>query len=136
MREIVIRRGVYGFRAENGRVQPVRRGEKTAVSDEEAERLVTLGVAVYAEQSESKRTPEPSELPSKAGPTPAVESAPDDAEVTRLERMSKADLERMARDLGVDISGAKNNRERALLIIAADDTDDETPDLEAGDIIQ
>jgi len=37
-----------------------------------------------------------------------------------LERMTKADLEQMAQDMGIDISGAKNNRERAELIAAAE----------------
>lgn len=37
----------------------------------------------------------------------------------QLAAMKKADLEQLADQLGVDISGAKNNRERAELIAAA-----------------
>lgn len=37
----------------------------------------------------------------------------------QLATMKKADLEKLADQLGVDISGAKNNRERAELIAAA-----------------
>lgn len=36
----------------------------------------------------------------------------------QLANMKKAELEQLAADLGVDISGAKNNRERAELIAA------------------
>ena len=36
----------------------------------------------------------------------------------QLATMKKAELEQLAADLGVDISGAKNNRERAELIAA------------------
>ena len=37
----------------------------------------------------------------------------------QLATMRKADLEKLADQLGVDISGAKNNKERAELIAAA-----------------
>ena len=57
--------------------------------------------------------------------------------VSVLERMPKADLEQMAQDLGIDISGAKNNHERAELIAAAEGTDDEVPpELEDEDIVR
>ena len=36
----------------------------------------------------------------------------------QLAKWSKADLEKLASDMGVDISGAKNNAERAALIAA------------------
>ena len=51
--------------------------------------------------------------------------------------MRKDDLEQMAQDLGVDISGAKNNRERAILIAAAEaaDSGEGLSDLEDGDIV-
>jgi len=125
MREIVIQKGVYGFRTDRGRVQPVPRGATAIVSDEEAVRLVNLGVAAYTDQTSVHPSPS----------TDSGQAAPNETEVSRLERMSKADLERMAADLGVDISGAKNNRERAQLIVAADD-DGEIPNLEADDIVQ
>ena len=72
--------------------------------------------------------------PSKA----ATEGVEGDAEVKRLERMSKDDLLQMAQDMGVDISGAKNNHERAVLIAAAGASDDgdAPPNLGVGDIVQ
>lgn len=60
------------------------------------------------------------------------------AEVKRLERMPKDDLVQMAQDMGVDISGAKNNHERAVLIVAAGASGDSDapPVLGVGDIVQ
>jgi len=155
MREIVIKTGVYGRRDERGRVQPVTKGERVTLSDEEAARLVALEVAVYADAptqaSDAPPAPppggeeEPEALQYTTGDDSATEAATGgkdggsvDAEVARLERMSKADLESMARDMGVDISGAKNNHERAVLIAAADEAEDgeEPPELSAGDIVQ
>ena len=48
------------------------------------------------------------------------------------------DLEQMAQDMGVDLSGAKNNRERAELIAAAEAEEggEVLPELGAGDIVQ
>lgn len=161
-REIVILTGVYGHRVSPNRVQPVGKGSRVTVSDEEAARLVALGVAAYTDATaEAADTPPapppgggepegghqdtPGEAPPAEATTGAAEGAadvteddPDAAEVKRLERMAKADLEQMAQDMGVDISGAKNNHERAVLIAAAGEPEDgeAPPDLGAGDIVQ
>lgn len=154
MRDVVIKTGVYGRRDEKGRVLPVAKGERVTLSDEEAARLVALDVAAYAAvPAESPVVPaapppggdEPEGGNQDApGGNPGTEAATggegDDsaeAEVARLERMSKGDLEKMAQDMGVDISGAKNNHERAVLIVADGASDDEAPpDLGTGDIVQ
>lgn len=154
MRDVVIKTGVYGRRDEKGRVLPVARGERVTLTDEEAARLVALDVAAYAgapaeppvvppvpSPGGGELTGAPTDTP---GGTPGTEAAAGDegddsaeAEVARLERMSKGDLEKMAQDMGVDISGAKNKHERAVLIVAAGTSDDEAPpDLGTGDIVQ
>ena len=150
MRNVVIKTGVYGRRDEKGRVLPVAKGERVTLPAEEAARLVALGVAVYADAStQAPASPAggagvPSQstdtlggkAPSEAA-TGGAEGASADAEVTRLERMPKADLERMAQDMGVDTSGAKNKHDLAVLIVAtgaADDSDD-LPDLGARGIV-
>ena len=38
MRDVVIKAGVYGRRDEKGRVQPVAKGERVALPDDEAAR--------------------------------------------------------------------------------------------------
>lgn len=146
-----MRKGVYGLRNAAGRVTPIARGERADLPDEEAARLVGLGVASYTDAPvvapmpppDGDKSPEVStdtsgnELATQAA-TGGERADPDGAEVARLERMSKADLEQMAQDMGVDISGAKNNRERAVLIAAegTPDNGEAPPDLGAGDIVQ
>ena len=155
MRDVVIKAVVYGRRMENGRVVPVAKGERASLPDEEAARLVALDVAVYADApAETPATPatHPADgegLPSQSTDAPdgecPLEAAPRggeavsaDMEVTRLERMPKTDLERMAQDMGVDTSGARNKHDLAVLIVAASAAADgeAPPDLGAGDIVQ
>ena len=83
----------------------------------------------------------PGEEPPTEPPVSGGEGDPAAAEVARLERMQRPDLEQMATDLGVDsaaIFGAKNKHDLAVLIVAAGEPEDgETPpDLGAGDIVQ
>lgn len=121
----------------------------------EERRLVLRGVAAYVtkpimETTHSDKTqsnsPDPEQMPrdttgektpSDAPPAPAGEPS-DSMSVSTLERMTKADLERMARDMGVDISSAKNNRERAELIAAAEAEEggEDSPELEDEDIVR
>ena len=154
MRDVVIKTGVYGRRDEKGRVLPVAKGERVTLSDEEAVRLVALDVAVYADApTQAPDTPPggeeppappqdaPGEEPPAEPPVSGGEGDPAAAEVARLERMQRPDLEQMATDLGVDsaaIFGAKNKHDLAVLIVAAGEPEDgETPpDLGAGDIVQ
>lgn len=155
MRDVVIKTGVYGRRDEMGRVLPVAKGERVTLSDEEAARLVGLDVAVYANApARSSSTPpapppggeeEPGTSQDTPGTDPAAEAATGgeegdsaDAEVAKLERMQKVDLEQMAADMGLDVSGAKTKHDLAVLIVAAGEPEDgETPpDLGAGDIVQ
>ena len=154
MRDVVIKVGVYGRRDEKGRVLPVAKGERASLPDEEAARLVALDVAVYADAAQAPSTPathpaDGGELPSQSTDTPGeecpLEAAPSggeavsaDMEVTRLERMPKTDLERMAQDMGVDTSGARNKHDLAVLIVAASaaaDDGEAPPDLGGEDIV-
>lgn len=118
----------------------------------EERRLVLRGVAEYETRPIIGPNTTPAPPPSGAkgpeasqdtpGADPATEAATGgeeggcaDAEVAKLERMSKADLEAMAADMGLDVSGAKTKHDLAVLIAAADDGDN-PPDLAAGDIVQ
>lgn len=132
-------------------------------ASEEA-RLVFRGVAAYATRpiidkpsAEAPDTPPapppgveeppappqdtPGEEPPVEPPVSGEEGDPDAAEVARLERMQRPDLEQMATDLGVDsaaIFGAKNKHDLAVLIVAAGEPDggEAPPDLGTGDIVQ
>lgn len=140
MRDVVIKTGVYGRRDEKGRVLPVAKGERVTLSDEEAARLVALDVAAYVGSSaKSPDTPPapppggqeppnpstdtPDDEPPENGPISDEEGDSTDAEVARLERLLKDDLEQMAKDLGVDISGARNKHDIAVLVAAAESDD-------------
>lgn len=151
MRDVVIKTGVYGRRDEKGRVLPVAKGERVTLSDEEAARLVALDVAVYADiPARAPSAPpggegEPEESQDTPGADPATETATGgeeddsaDAEVAKLERMQKVDLEQMAADMGLDVSGAKTKHDLAVLIVAAGEPDggEAPPNLGAGDIVQ
>ena len=155
MRNVVIKTGVYGRRDEMGRVLPVAKGERVTLSDEEAARLVALDVAVYADTptkapdtppapppggEKEPETPQDTHDtdPAAEGATGGEEGDPADAEVAKLERMQKVDLEQMAADMGLDISGAKTKHDLAVLIVAAGEPEDgeAPPDLVAGDIVQ
>lgn len=153
MRDVVIKAGVYGRRIGNGRVTPVAKGERASLPDEEAARLVALDVAVYADAAQAPVAPAtpPADgggLPSQSMDTPGGEcpleaaprggeAVPADMEVTRLERMPKADLEQMAADMGLDASGARNKHDLAVLIVAASaaDNGEAPPDLGGEDIV-
>ena len=158
MRDVVIKIGVYGRRDKKGRVLPVAKGERVTLSDEEAARLVDLDVASYVEPTATAPTAPPAppsdgeeppappqdtpgEEPPTEPPVSGGEDNPDAAEVARLERMQRPDLEQMATDLGVDsaaIFGAKNKHDLAVLIVAAGEPEDggTPPDLGVGDIVQ
>lgn len=145
---IRILQGVYGSRDGKGRVHPVFKGERVEVSDQEALRLVRLGVAEIVARSTvyppvvPQTAPDPEQMPqdTAAERTPAAPAGEpsDTMSAAALERMTKADLEQMAQDMGIDISGAKNNRERAELIAAAETDGDggDLPELEDGDIVR
>jgi len=147
---IKILQGAYGSRDGKGRVHPIFKGERVEVSDQEALRLVSLGVAEIvsggpAMPSVAPQTaPDPEQMPQDTEKTPAEattaagDEPSDSMSVAALERMTKADLEQMAQDMGIDISGAKNNRERAELIAAAETDGDgeDAPELEDGDIVR
>jgi len=155
MREIVINVGTYGLRIGSGRVCPISRGGRAKVPDDEAVRLVSLGVASFADASVEALNSPPA--PPSGGNEPegrhqdasgeeslteaatgGEENDADSAEVKRLERMQKSDLEQMAQDMGVDISEARNNHERAVLIAAAGEPEDgDAPlDIEDEDIVR
>ena len=137
----MIKTGVYGRRDEKGRVLPVAKGERVTLPNEEAARLVALNVAAYADtptqapdtppggkgELEVSRYTHGSDTAAEA-PAGGGEDGSAGEETARLERMKKAELERIAvQDMDVDISGAKNNRERAELLAAASGEGGGTP---------
>lgn len=119
----------------------------------EERRLVLRGVAEYETRPiiGPNTTPAPppggADAPVVSQDTPGADPGTEAAvggeeggsdEIARLERMTKSDLENMARDMGLDVSGAKTKHDLAVLIVTADEPEDgeAPPDLGAGDIVQ
>lgn len=152
MAKIRILQGAYGARDGGGRVHPVFKGECTVVSEREAMRLARLGVAEIVSDAPTAPPVPPSgghepsgpavdtpgDEPPENGPAGGEKANQDSTDVSRLERLPKDDLVQMAQDMGVDISGAKNNHERAELIAAAmsEEDGDVPPELEDEDIVR
>ena len=129
---------------------------KLSLPAAEEKRLVFRGVAEYVTMPIIENDPDAPPAPptgdeetedeqQTAGGDPPAESVTGgeetdgdtDAEVARLEKLQRKDLEAMAADMGVDISGAKNKHDIAVLIVAAEAEDDgeAPPSLVAGDIV-
>lgn len=108
-----------------------------SLSAEEEKRLVNRGVARYVrEYVESvPPVPPPSEPEESGGDAPAPEDTLDivDGHFTpdSLDTMTKAELARLASDLGLDTKGCKNKPDLIRVIAAADVQPDdmEAPDL-------
>ena len=158
MKLIKIINGVYGFRPQPYVVE--RKNVHDApfeVSDEEAARLVDLGVAAIAfgEDSESlndamdgvvdqlEDQPVPPEDPEDDEPEdleddPEEEAEPDPEPVEKLdpeelEKLTNPQLAEIAKSLGVTIKTHVKKSELIALILQAQAEDDELPDLGAAD---
>ena len=106
MKNIRVIKGIYGYRKEGSNITTPKGKTDPAfeVSDDEAKRLVELGVAVVVD--------EPSENTDSTGNAGAAFTQ------SALRRINKAGLEALAIRRGLDISGATNNNERADMIFA------------------
>lgn len=66
MKNVRIVTGIYGYRPEGAKfITPVRAGDVVEVSDQEADRLVSINVAVYAGEDATERSAVPAAPPSE-----------------------------------------------------------------------
>ena len=154
MKLIKIINGVYGFRPQSYVVELKDALDPPfEVSDEEAARLVDLGVAAIAfgEDSDSlndamdgvvdqlEDQPVPPEDPEDDEPEdPEEEAEPDPEPVEKLdpeelEKLTNPQLAELAKSLGVTIKTHVKKSELIALIMQAQAEDDELPDLGAAD---
>lgn len=111
--------------------------------DDVAARLVGLSVAEYVYTvDDTPPTEQPAESHAEQTEEPADEVIDDDSntghlDAAQLESMTIKQLESLAGDLGVDVSGCKKKADYIAAIIAVDievdDDDDELPELTAAD---
>ena len=93
-------------------------GEALPASDA---RMVEAWLEAGSAEMAPLPTAEPPAPPANDPPAPPANDQPmveGHLDPEQLAKWSKADLEKLAGDMGVDISGAKNNAERAALIAA------------------
>ena len=151
--------GTYGFN-DDGFIRPkTRQDDPFEVPDAEAKRLVELGVAEYATKAlasppapAGENAPEVPGVNTSEGEQPAeaplappaeAEPAPEDCidivdghmTVESLMELTRADMEALAEDLGLDVKKCRNKGEIAALIaqveIDPDQQHGEGPDLAA-----
>ena len=151
MKEVKIIDGVYGYRPDGAkRPKPVGYGGVVTVSDEEAERLVKLGVGKI--MPELPKYPMDETIDDVATPSSSVtdvgvednqsseEDVSEGVEISdtlaivdrhfttdSLMTMTRANMEKLAADLGIDVSKCKNKSEIASLLAEVElDTDEES----------
>lgn len=145
--KVTITSGAYGWRPfGDSRVKTVRSGQSCDVPPEEADRLVSLGVAKYATAETVATPPVPPEdnaggndTPTDEGPGEGQETAPLDPE--QLKAMTNAALTELAVDMGVEASTLKGKNKAQLIeaVLAAqveDNEDDTVDDGETPPIVQ
>ena len=144
MCEIRIVSGTYGMNV-NGRIAVVRREQTCEVPEEEAARLVSLGVAVYVKEPVLvAETPAVGDAVNETGDTPEAEEndATDDLipghlDEEELRKMPFDQLKKLASDCGLQV-GKLRSRENIVKALAemetfvsAEEDGEEPPVMEA-----
>lgn len=144
MCEIRIVSGTYGMNV-NGRIAVVRREQTCEVPEEEAARLVSLGVAVYVKEPVLvAETPAVGEAVNETGDTPEAEEndATDDLipghlDEEELRKMPFDQLKKLASDCGLQVGvlRSRKNIVKALAemetFVSAEEDGEEPPVMEA-----
>jgi len=144
MCEIRIVSGTYGMNV-NGRIAVVRREQTCEVPEEEAARLVSLGVAVYVKEPVLvAETPAVGDAVNETGDTPEAEEndATDDLipghlDEEELRKMPFDQLKKLASDCGLQVGvlRSRKNIVKALAemetFVSADEDGEEPPIMEA-----
>lgn len=144
MCEIRIVSGTYGMNV-NGRIAVVRREQTCEVPEEEAARLVSLGVAVYVKEPVLvAETPAVGDAVNETGDTPEAEEndATDDLipghlDEEELRKMPFDQLKKLASDCGLQVGvlRSRKNIVKALAemetFVSAEEDGEEPPVMEA-----
>lgn len=121
---VEIIKGVYGHK-EGNFIRPVCMGEKVALPDKEAERLLHIRVARKVEQTE------------KEARTGTLEKTEDDKEAKaaceELGNMSFNELKELAERLGIEGISKLRSKGQFIEVIRNFQNDDPPPDLDAED---
>lgn len=111
---IQITAGAYGLDAGNGRIRTIRRGERCEVADDEAARLVGLGIAARvvsegapAPAGGAGRAAEGSAPPKMENAAEGLELGESGLDPEQLRKLTNAQLRELAEDMGLDTSAMK-----------------------------
>ncbi len=139
--------GCYAAHPNGGRLKVVDKGQTVEVTEDEAARLVKMGVAAYVKEpvlmEEIPSAPVPEAAPSDT-PDEQANEAPDqnmvghlDAEV--LKKMPFQNLKKLATDCGLQV-GKLRSRENIIkalteMEVYVDADDEMPPEIEAEDVV-
>ncbi len=119
--------GMYGYRDEKNRLRPKSEGDVVDVKDEEAKRLINLGVAEYATETSEVTGMGGSEV-STVDNTPETENASneaDEGEEINFDDMTVEQLKGVAKQMGINTSKLRSKK---ALIDAINDASVELPE--------
>ncbi len=135
MKTVKIISGTYGADNGKGGVTAVSRGETCEVDDQEAERLVSIGVASVAVATAQEARIEPGASEDMCEDEGAQIGAVGRLDASQLLTWTNAQLEKLAEDMGLDTSKCKKKADYIELITSEDviipsddDTDGEDDD--------
>ncbi|WP_050697994.1 hypothetical protein [Anaeromassilibacillus senegalensis] len=127
MKEIKIINGIYGYRPDGSKIViPVKAGEVVEVSEEEAARLISLGVAACDDKAPPEFPAIPVAMPGESGNGEPVGENPSDVNdgpeereeahfKEHLEEWTNAELKELAENMCIDTAKLKT---KAALINA------------------
>ena len=125
--------GNYGARPAGGRLTVITKGNTVEVPDDEAARLVNLGVAAYVKEPVlmAETTPEPV---SEVAPSDTPDEEENEAPEESLEEMPFDQLKQMAKDAGLPV-GKLRSRKNIIDALQNMEDGDKPPSMEAGDVV-
>ena len=128
--------GCYAAHPNGGRLKVIEKGQTVEVSEDEAARLVNLGVAAYVKEPV---------LMAEIPPAPVSEAAPSDtpdeelneapeAPEESLEDMNFDQLKQLAKENGLPV-GKLRSRANIIKALRELEEDDKPPSMEAEDVV-
>lgn len=128
--------GCYAAHPNGGRLQVIDKGQTVEVPEDEAARLVQMGVAAYVKEPVLM-----ADLPTEPIPEAAPSDTPDEEEneapeacEESLEDMPFDQLKQLAKDAGLPV-GKLRSRKNIIEALQNLEDDDKPPSMEAEDVV-
>ena len=125
--------GCYAAHPNGGRLQVIDKGQTVEVPEDEAARLVQMGVAAYVKEPVLM-----ADIPSAPVSEDATSDTPDEevneAPEESLEKMPFDQLKQIAKDAGLPV-GKLRSRKNIIDALQNMEDGDKPPSMEAGDVV-